>query len=69
MTHRTLFLLGSLLLAVMTASAAEDRKARVLNDRVEVKDAGKWIYNDLPTAIAEATTTGKPMLVVFRCVP
>jgi serine protease Do len=33
----------------------------------EVK--GPWIYNDLKAGFAEATRTGKPLLVVFRCVP
>ena len=33
----------------------------------EVK--GPWIYNDLKTGFAEAQRTGKPLLVVFRCVP
>jgi hypothetical protein len=30
---------------------------------------GDWIYDDLPAGFAEAKKTGKPMLVVFRCVP
>ena len=31
--------------------------------------APHWIYDDLPRAMAEAKATGKPLLVVLRCVP
>jgi len=60
---------GSLLLAPAKLSAAEDRRERVLNDRKEVEAAGHWIYNDLPKGLAEAARTGKPMLILVRCVP
>lgn len=48
---------------------AQDREKKVRNDRKDVEDAGYWIYNDLPKGFAEARKTGKPLLVVFRCVP
>jgi hypothetical protein len=48
---------------------AQDRKAKVLNDKAEVEADGYWIYNDLPRGLAEAQKTGKPLLVVFRCLP
>ncbi|MBI3463681.1 MAG: hypothetical protein HY000_11580 [Planctomycetes bacterium] len=31
--------------------------------------APHWIYDDIPKAFAQAKATGKPLLVVFRCVP
>jgi serine protease Do len=64
-------ILGVSLLLVWAASAdaAEDRRAKVLNDRAEVQADGTWIYNDLAQGIAEAAKTRKPMLVIFRCVP
>jgi serine protease Do len=65
--HTIFFVL--LLLVVRTASAAEDRRERVMNDRKDVQAIGKWIYNDLPQGFTEAARTRKPMLVVFRCVP
>jgi hypothetical protein len=40
--------------------------------RESLKDipiAPHWIYDDLPAAVAEAKSTGKPLLVVLRCVP
>jgi hypothetical protein len=60
---------ASLLLASAALSAAEDRRERVLNDRTEVQAAGHWIYNDLPQGVTEAARSGKPLLVVLRCVP
>jgi hypothetical protein len=30
---------------------------------------GPWIYDDLKAGFSEAKKTGKPLLVVFRCVP
>lgn len=58
-----------LFLTAASLTAAEDRKERVLNDRKEVETAGQWIYNDLPKGFAEAARTGKPLLVVIRCIP
>ena len=69
MNKLTAVFLGSLLLASATLNAAEDRRERVLNDRREVEAAGHWIYNDLPKGFAEAARTGKPLLIVVRCVP
>ena len=66
---RTIALAATVLFVALTASAAEDRRERVLKDRAEVQARGDWVYNDLPQGIAEAKRTGKPLLVVFRCIP
>jgi serine protease Do len=68
---RTLALLSAFAASlVMTASlGAQDRETKVRNDRKNVEEAGRWIYNDLPKGIAEAKKTGKPLLVIFRCIP
>jgi hypothetical protein len=31
--------------------------------------AAHWIYDDYTQAVAQATASGKPLLVTFRCVP
>lgn len=49
--------------------AAGDRETKVRNDRKEVEADDYWIYNDLDRGLAEAKQTGKPLLVVFRCIP
>jgi hypothetical protein len=69
MTRLTSYLAASLIAVVVSATAAEDRRERVLNDRKEIEASGQWIYNDLPKGFAEAARTRKPMLVVFRCIP
>lgn len=45
------------------------RAEKLQRDRQRVEAAGKWIYNDLPAAFAEAKRTNKPIMVVLRCVP
>jgi hypothetical protein len=52
----------------------EQRLAAAEQDglRQRIKDRGlaaHWIYDDFPRAQAEARRTGKPLLVLFRCVP
>ncbi len=69
MNRFTSLYLGALLLAAGAVNAAEDRDAKVQNDRKEVGADARWIYNDLPAALAEAVRTKKPLLVVIRCIP
>ena len=67
---RNVFIVAACLaLTADTVHAAEDRDAKVHNDRRDVTALGQWIYNDLPQALAEGKRIGKPLLVVLRCVP
>jgi len=61
--------LFSFLAMAAISFSAEDRDAKVLNDRTDVLSSGRWIYNDLPRGFAEANRTGKPLLVTLRCIP
>src|ERR1043166_7626092 len=54
---------------VTGAAGAQTREQKVLADRKKFEAAGFWIYNDLPRGLAEAKKTGKPLLVVLRCIP
>src|SRR5262245_13282749 len=45
------------------------REQKVRDDRQKVEAQGYWIYNDFPKGIAEAKATGKPLVVVLRCIP
>ena len=57
-------------LLVFSASAfSQTRDELVRGDREKVEAEGFWIYNDLNRAFAEADKTGKPILVVLRCIP
>jgi serine protease Do len=47
----------------------QERETKVRSDRERVEAAAKWIYADLPRGVLEAKTSGKPLLVVFRCIP
>ena len=49
--------------------SAQTRDEMVREDRRKVTEDGFWIYNDLPKAFATAKQTGKPLLVVLRCIP
>ncbi len=50
-------------------AAGPTRDQQILNDRNSIEAAGAWIYDDLEKGFAEAKQTGKPLLVVLRCVP
>jgi serine protease Do len=51
------------------AATVTDRKAAVLDDRARMENNQRWIYNDWKRGFEEAKRTGKPLLVVLRCVP
>ena len=68
MRSMTAALVCSLLFHV-ASHAAENRDAKVRNDRSAVEATGLWIYNDLAQGFLEAKKSGKPLLVVLRCVP
>lgn len=64
-----LLLLMCSLLSVAAVAQEKTRDQKVREDREKVTAAGFWIYNDLPTAFAKAKETGKPIVVVLRCIP
>jgi hypothetical protein len=66
---RYVLTLTLLTLAGAAPAQVQDRATQVRNDRQRVEAFGFWIYNDLPRGFAEAKETGKPLLVVFRCIP
>ena len=52
--------------------SAEQKKTRdeqVIDDRAELQDSDTWVYNDLARAKEAAAAAGKPMMIVFRCIP
>jgi hypothetical protein len=68
--------LGKVLLAaaVWAGGAAhgatvKDREGAVRGDKAAMENDARWIYNDVERGFAEAKKTGKPLLVVLRCVP
>jgi len=67
--------LASILMALVVAptiSAQDVQKKRrdaVLNDKKQFDLDDYWVYDDFEMGRKEAEKTGKPMLVVFRCLP
>jgi hypothetical protein len=68
MTRSLVLALCACLLS-LNAVQAQTREEKVRNDKKRVEAEGFWIYNDLPKAYSEAKRTGKPILVVLRCLP
>lgn len=54
---------------VLPAETVKDRKGAVLGDRDRMVDDPRWIYNDWEQGFQKGRETGKPVLVVLRCVP
>jgi hypothetical protein len=66
---RCSFVAALVWLVLLSSLTAETREEKVRNDRKKVEATGFWIYNDLPKAKVQAKKSGKPMLVVLRCIP
>ena len=69
MRLRLVALALSILLPVGAGAQQVDRDAKVRSDRDTFRDSDAWIYNDLDKGIVAAREAGKPLLVVFRCIP
>ncbi len=65
----TSFCLAAAALVFSATASAQSRDQKVRGDKTKVEAAGFWIYNDLPKAFAEAKKSGRPLLVVMRCLP
>ena len=62
--------LALLSLVVCSALAPIANAGSPLGESIkDISVAEHWIYDDFPKAVAEAKATGKPLLVVVRCVP
>ena len=49
--------------------AAPQDKEKIKEGLKDTELVGTWIYDDLDAGLAEAKKSGKPMMVVLRCVP
>jgi hypothetical protein len=65
-----LLIMAAALMAGRTfGEAVKDREGAVRKDRTAMEYDARWIYNDFNAGFAKAKQTGKPLLVVLRCVP
>ena len=68
--HMLTLILTVLILALSPSTLpAQDRDTKVRNDREAFAESDHWIYNDLDEGLRRARAEGKPLLVVFRCIP
>ena len=51
------------------AESVKDREGAVRKDRATMENDKRWVYNDIQRGFEEGRRTGKPVLVVLRCVP
>ncbi len=63
------FALLSFVPELIVGETVKDRAGAVLEDRSKMKKNDRWIYNDWQSGFDQAKKTGKPLLVVLRCVP
>lgn len=62
-------LLSAALSTAALADAVKDREGAVRNDKATMEKDARWLYNDTAAAFTAAQKSGKPLLVVLRCVP
>lgn len=67
--RRLLVLCWSLFALSLHSETVKDREGAVRADAAAMKKNERWIYNDLFAAYAEAEKSGRPLMVVLRCVP
>ncbi len=67
---QTIFLLSFVFISQLAiAEEKKTREQKVREDRQRVEAEGFWIYNDLQRGYDAARDSGKPILVVLRCIP
>jgi hypothetical protein len=67
--RRSIILSLTVLLVSTALAGGQSREQKVLADRKKFEADAAWHYNDLRSGFAEAKKTGKPLLVVLRCIP
>jgi serine protease Do len=68
-SHCLLSVIVGLLVSPAFAEAVKDREGAVRQDRSKHEQSERWKYNDTAAGFAEAKSSGKPVMVVLRCVP
>lgn len=69
LTHHAILIFCSAWLGLSAWALAQDRAAKIRDDRKTVEGDGYWIYNDLGKGFDQAAKSNKPLLVVIRCIP
>ncbi len=61
--------LAAVSLSSLSIASAGPRDEAVNGDREALRDSELWIYNDLGRAIGASKESGKPIFLVYRCIP
>ena len=69
MKRYLVFLAAALGPLLLHAESVKDREGAVRGDRAKLEHSDRWIYDNFQRGFEEAKRTGKPLLVVLRCVP
>ena len=64
-----LFLLLTLFVSILHGESVKDREGAVRQDKAKLQSSDRWHYNNVEGAFAEAQKSGKPVMLVLRCVP
>ena len=69
---KTMFLLTALIVSLSLSihgEAVKDREGAVRGDKAKLESDARWNYNDVDAGFRLAKQTGKPLLVILRCIP
>ncbi len=64
-------LLALVLVSALSGAALAQKTSIEDTDKnfSEASNTDDWTYNDLAKGFADAKTAGKPLMVVYRCIP
>lgn len=68
-TKLILCAIALLLNPLIRAESVKDREGAVRADKAKMEADKRWGYNDVESGFKQAKLTGKPVLIVMRCVP
>lgn len=57
------------MVSAVRAESVKDREGAVRGDKAAMEKDARWLYNEIDQGFDEARRTGKPLMVVLRCVP
>ena len=52
-----------------SGETVKDREGAIRSDKAKMEKSDRWVYNDVESGFSEAKKSGKPLMVVLRCVP
>ena len=69
MGNRILFMILVVFVCSADAYCQPHRDKKVRDDKAKIANDVNWYYDDLAAGISAAEKSGKPLMVVLRCIP